>query len=133
MRSLRKLLSTVLVVCIFICVSVPALAREESYPSVSFVNLGVGQSKSTVTSTYIVPSDTFVVESLSWSPMGNNVRVEFLPVGGGTIKGWTFSGGNISYFYLSMSSLTAGDYYVSVKNMGPSVSAVTGTLCYSWQ
>ena len=132
MRNLKKTLSIILVVCVIVaCMAVPAFAREEATQSINFPNLTAGSSKSATQTVYIRPTDTFVVESLSWSPMGNDVRVEFVPVGGGAILGWTYQGGSISYAYLSMSPLTAGDYTVRVRNV--SQSTVTGNLNYSWQ
>lgn len=52
----------------------------------------------------------------TWTPAGNQIRVEFIPRSGGTTLGWTFdTGGSVSDFTLSLSSLTAGDYYITVK------------------
>jgi hypothetical protein len=107
----------------------PALAiEEESAPSMYFISLSAGNSILQTFYLYIVPCDTFVIDSLSWSPTGNNIRVEIVPRLGGTTLGWIFSGGSVVNFAMSMSSLSDGDYSVSIKNVGS--STVTEVLHY---
>jgi len=109
--------------------------EEEAIYTISFDSLKPSHGQTDLNVVYLTNKDKLKVENLTWSPMGNSIRVEVYPTSsnpGLQSWGYTFSGyhGNVSNFTISFASLSAGDYRVCVTNV--SSSNISGILQYSW-
>ena len=100
---------------------------------ITFTDLDVSYGKFS-NDTYYIESgkDKLVIESLSWSPSGQDISVGFTNVQGEGTYVIGCSGGAVADKVISTANMPSGEYYVCVINYnGP--EPVTGSLTFSWK
>ncbi len=158
MKTLKRYYAAILFVCMMASISVPVMALDDqsdmSCDYAEYIGTGIISLEPVVTtrassvitfsdlgilrgayseSTYYIHSgdDRLVVESLSWSPSGQDISVAFVNVQDSSTYAVGYSGGTASNKTISTRNVPDGEYYVVVINYdGP--NAVTGSLTYKW-
>lgn len=100
--------------------------------SLPFTNLLKNHAKRSSSTYYIVSgTDRLKVNSLTWSPSGQDISVAFINAQTGNTYAVGYSGGSIANSIIGTSTMPSGEYYVAIVNYdGP--NAISGALSYSF-
>lgn len=97
--------------------------------SMSFSNLGKNQFITSAETYYIDSKDAMLtINSLTWNPPSQDLRVGWYDVETGDAVYTLCTGGDVSGRQLNSSKLSTGEYKIYIKNVGS--KAVTGALQY---
>lgn len=101
--------------------------------TITFTDLDVSYGAYSNDSYYIVSGeDKLVIDSLSWSPSGQDISVGFVNVQDKGTYVIGCSEGSVAGKVISTANMPSGQYYVCVINYnGP--EPVTGSLTFSWK
>ena len=105
------------------------VTETRSSSSFSF-SLSSNTSKRSSETYYITQgSDYLTINSLTWTPSGQNVAVGFYNVNTDTAYTVTYSGGSVVNGLISTSTVPTGEYKIYVRNAGS--KSISGSISYS--
>lgn len=157
--KIKKLFSAFLATMIVLSLSIPAFASNATSTGVatydpsfsvsevssadfvetrassnlSFSNVAPKAISVSSGSTYLYNGeDAMLINSLTWSSSGQDIRVGFQNVQTGKLYGYTFSGGTVTNFTLKMGDAPTGEYKIYVQNVGSGTQKISGNMSYEF-